>query len=323
MQTNFPLRGRPVVSIVTPTYNQADFLSETIESVLAQDYPYLEYRVIDDGSTDTTREILASYDGRIMWESHANQGQTPTINKGWKLAQGDILTWLNSDDSLLPGAVTKAVNYFNDHPDTGIVFGDTLFTQADGTPIERSRPLPPFDYLKFVMSCENPIAQPSAFIRREVVEAVGLLDSFYYYFMDWDFWLRAGLQCRIDYIPELLSTYRLHAESKTVSQALKAAPELERMYKAFFARPDLPTALQDVKAKAMANMYFTSGGYYLKGGGKKGAVRMAFKALTTYPAVLFGPTDLHKFLYCLFGESAIYKSARAHFHQRRATTPQA
>jgi glycosyltransferase involved in cell wall biosynthesis len=218
----------PLVSIVTPTYNQSAFLRETIESVLAQDYPHIEHIVIDDGSTDDTPRVLAEYTGRVDWERHANMGQTPTINKGWQRSRGQIVTWLNSDDTLLPGAVSRAVEYLRARPEVGIVFGDTLFTEEDGTPTERSKPRGEFDYERFVVECENPIAQPSAFIRRTVVDDAGLLDPHYYYFMDWDFWLRAGVRSRIEYTPELFSTYRLHAESKTVAQAARAAPELER-----------------------------------------------------------------------------------------------
>src|SRR5438132_6207432 len=112
----------PLVSIVTPTYSPAAFLPETIESVLAQDYPRIEYIVLDDGSTDSTSQILSDYTGRLIWESQANQGQTPTINKGWERSHGDIITWLNSDDTYLPGAVSKAVDYLQQHPDIDIVY---------------------------------------------------------------------------------------------------------------------------------------------------------------------------------------------------------
>src|SRR2546427_12499450 len=116
---------QPLVSVVTPTYNQAAFLRDTIESVLSQDYQAIEYQIIDDGSTDETPRILEEYAGRAWIERHENRGQTPTINKGWERAAGDILTWLNSDDTFLPGAVSTAVKYFEKHPDVGIVFGDT------------------------------------------------------------------------------------------------------------------------------------------------------------------------------------------------------
>src|SRR5688572_26317381 len=99
----------PVVSVITPTYNQAAFLRDTIESVLSQDYPAIEYQIIDDGSTDETPRILAEYEGRAWIERHDNCGQTPTINKGWDRARGEIFTWLNSDDTFLSGAVTAGV----------------------------------------------------------------------------------------------------------------------------------------------------------------------------------------------------------------------
>jgi glycosyltransferase involved in cell wall biosynthesis len=308
----------PLVSIVTPTYNQSAFLRETLDSVLAQDYPSIEHIVIDDGSTDDTRRVLEEYTGRVEWESQPNMGQTPTINKGWQRSRGEILTWLNSDDTLLPGAVTKAVEYLQSHPACGIVFGDTLFTEPDGTPIERSKARERFDYREFVLVCENPIPQPSAFIRRKVVDDVGLLDPHYYYFMDWDFFLRAGVRHQIEYTPELLSTYRLHPESKTVAQAARAAPELEVMYRNYFALPDVPAEIRQARGRATANMYFTTGGYYIKGGDKGGAARAALKALRAYPGALLDPGMMHKFLYCLSGERRAYREGRELYRRTRA-----
>jgi glycosyltransferase involved in cell wall biosynthesis len=319
MSTSEPTSSttHPVVSVVTPTYNQAAFLRETIESVLSQDYPSIEYQIIDDGSTDGTPEILKEYAGRAWIESHENRGQTPTINKGWARATGDILTWLNSDDTFLPGAVQTAVAYLAANPDVGIVFGDTLFTTEDGTPIERSRKLSGFDYPEFVRRCENPIAQPSAFIRRSVIEDIGLLDPVFYYFMDWDFWLRAGLKYRISYFPELLSTYRLHAESKSIAQQAKAAPELEYMYRNFFSRRDLPEDIRHLENEAMVNMLFTTGGYYFDGGDRKAAARIAFRALRRSPSMFYRPSLLHKLFYCLYGGSAFYQLSRNAYHRAR------
>jgi glycosyltransferase involved in cell wall biosynthesis len=304
----------PLVSIVTPAYNQAAFLPDTIETVLSQDYPRIEHIVIDDGSTDNTREILSSYTGRLTWESQPNQGQTPTINKGWQRSSGEIITWLNSDDTYLPGAVSKAVEYLQQHPDIDIVYGDTLLTEADGTPIETMK-APEFSYRALVANCHNPIPQPSAFIRRKVMEDVGLLDPHYYYFMDWDFWLRAGIRHSFAYFPELLSTYRLHEESKTVAQAVRAAPELEYMYRKFFALPDLPDNIRRLEKEAMMNMFFTTGGYYLNGGDRKAARQMARKALQARPATVVFPGVAHKFLYCFFGGQPFYQNSKKAYHK--------
>jgi glycosyltransferase involved in cell wall biosynthesis len=317
MESKAPQSGRSVVSIITPTYNQADFLRDTLESVLTQDYPHIEYLVLDDGSTDTTPQILAEYSGRVKWESQPNMGQTPTINKGWEQLSGDIITWLNSDDTFMPGALSTAVAYLEEHPEVGIVFGDSLFTAADGSPLERSRPLGEFSYADFVANCHNPIPQPSAFIRRSVMEDVGLLDPSYYYFMDWDFWLRAGLNHKIAYFPELLSTYRLHEASKTVAQAVRAAPELEYMYRRFFDLPNLRNDIKSLEPEAMVNMFFTSGGYYLEGGSRQGARQMAMKALKVRPSGILRPDVIHKFLYCYFGGKPIYDRSRSMFYRAR------
>lgn len=295
------LNEMPLVTVITPAYNQGMFLRDTIESVLSQDYPHIELFVLNDGSTDDTEKILQEYTGRIRWETQKNMGQTPTINKGWQLTKGEIITWLNSDDTYQPGAVRKAVEYLQANPETGIVYGDTMMTEADGTPINKSKDLPVFNYIDFVIKCENTIVQPSSFIRREVIEKAGELDPKYYYFMDWDFWLRAGLYYKIDYIQELLSTYRLHGESKTVAQALKAAPELEYMYKKYFSREDLPAEIVKNKRKALMNMYFTTAVYYLNGKDKKKAAQTADKAIKQYPSGLFSILTLKKYVYCKIG----------------------
>jgi glycosyltransferase involved in cell wall biosynthesis len=303
-------KNLPLVTVITPAYNQGMFLRDTIESVLSQDYPNIELLVLNDGSTDNTEEILKEYTGRIKWETQPNMGQTPTINKGWKQTTGEIITWLNSDDTYLPGAVKSGVDYLLLHPETGIVFADSVFTEADGTHLEKTRPVPPFKYVDFVTNCENPISQPSSFIRRSVMEKAGELDPKYYYFMDWDFWLRAGLYCKIDHVEEVWSTYRLHAESKTVSQSKKAAPELHYMYDKFFSRTDLPAEIIAIKKKAMMNMYFTSGSYFLQGEDKNSAAKMGRKAISQNPASIFSGKALHKLFYCTFGGSGLYKGLK-------------
>jgi glycosyltransferase involved in cell wall biosynthesis len=114
----------PKVSIITPSFNQAGFIERTIQSVLSQDYPNIEYLVIDGGSNDETLEVLKKYEGRLQWISEKDSGQSEAINKGYRMATGEILTWLNSDDTLLPGAVSKAVAYFDEHPDVMMIYGE-------------------------------------------------------------------------------------------------------------------------------------------------------------------------------------------------------
>ena len=290
----------PCVSIITPTFNQASFLRETIESVLGQDYPHIEYLVIDDGSTDETRSVLESFGSRLRWWSRPNRGQTPTINEGFEACRGDVVTWLNSDDTLLPGAVSWAVSALTRHAEAGVVFGDTLFTHTDGSPLNRTTARP-FDYEMFVVECHNPIPQCSSFVRRSLLEEAGPLDPFFYYFMDWDLWLRAGLRRPIVYEPVLLSTYRLHPKSKTVAQARRSAPELEYMYRKYFEGDQVPPSIRRREREAFANMYFTSAGYFIRGGDRAAGRQMAWRAVRSDPVGALRIRQVRRFVYCLLG----------------------
>jgi glycosyltransferase involved in cell wall biosynthesis len=298
----------PLVSIVTPTFNQAGFIRDTVASVLAQDYPHIEHIVIDDGSTDETHSVLESFGSKIRWWSRPNRGQTPTINEGFAACHGQIIMWLNSDDTLLPGAVSWAVAALGRHPSTGIVFGDTQFTRSDGSPLYRTT-AQPFDYETFVVECHNPIPQCSSFMRRSLLDATGPLDSTFYYFMDWDLWLRAGLLQPILYEPVLLSTYRLHPDSKTVAQARRSAPELEYMYRKYFGGTRIPDRIRRRRGEAFANMFFTSAGYYLKGSDRASARRMAWRALWSHPVGVLRPRQVRRLASCIIGGRSRMKAS--------------
>jgi glycosyltransferase involved in cell wall biosynthesis len=291
---------KPLVSIVTPTFNQAAFLRETIESILRQDYHHIEHLIIDDGSTDETRSVLESFGTRLRWWSRPNRGQTPTINEGLETCRGEIVTWLNSDDTLLPGAVSWAVSAFSRHAQAGVVFGDTLFTSSNGSPLNRTTACP-FDYDTFVVECHNPIPQCSSFILRSLLEETGPLDPSFFYFMDWDLWLRAGLRRPIVYEPVLLSTYRLHPQSKTVAQTRRSAPELEYMYRKYFAGTQVPPNIRRKRGEAFANMYFTAAGYFIRGGDRKNGRRMAWRAMRSDPRGALRVRQIRRFVYCLLG----------------------
>lgn len=307
-------KNLPFVTIVTPSYNHAKYIRQTIDSILSQDYPNIELVVLNDSSTDETQDILTEYGDQFYWETQPELFQTASINKGWVMTKGEIVTWLNSDDSLYPGAISKSVEYLMKNPDTGIIFGDTMYTEADGKEIYRSELPNGFNYFDFVVDCVNLIPQPSAFIRRDVINKIGYLDPQLDYFMDWDFWLRAGLHFKIDYFPELLSTYRLHENSKTVSRTIEAAPELEILYKKFFSYDNIPDDIRAVENRAMMNMCFTTGGFYLEGNDVKNASKMATQAFKYNPVGMFRPSNLHKFFYCKFGKKSIYDRSRAFYN---------
>jgi glycosyltransferase involved in cell wall biosynthesis len=177
----------PLVSIVTPSLQQARFLPRCIESVLGQDYPHVEYFVRDGGSTDGSVEILKSWGERLKWSSGPDGGQAAAVNAGLQQARGEIVAFLNSDDFLAPGAVSAAVRALNDHPDVDVVYGRATVVNENGGPI-RPFPTRPFDREIFIEHCF--ISQPAAFWRKSVHDRFGYFDPKFDHTLDYEFWLR-------------------------------------------------------------------------------------------------------------------------------------
>ncbi len=180
----------PLVTIITPSYNQGEFIRQTIESVLSQDYLNLEYWVIDGGSTDDTVDILKSFGNKIHWISKKDAGQADAINKGFALAKGEIIAWLNSDDFYERGAIKKVVNFFVAHDETDCVYGDMNFVDREGRHPKLCTYLSDFSLLRLLKYCY--ICQPAVFFRTKVVKKLGRMSNQYRYVFDYDYWLRMG-----------------------------------------------------------------------------------------------------------------------------------
>jgi glycosyltransferase involved in cell wall biosynthesis len=218
----------PVISIVTPSYNQGYFITETIESVISQKGNFvLDYIIVDGGSTDQSVEIIHHYDrllGRgewniqcagitFRWFSEHDRGQTDALIKGFSMARGDILAWLCSDDAYLPGSLQAVSSFFLENTSTALLYGDADYCNAAGVPIGRY-PVEEFNLER--LAYFNFFCQPSTFFRSEPFKAVGGLDITLHFAMDYDLFIRLGKHFTCRYLPQLLSKYRLHETSKTI-----------------------------------------------------------------------------------------------------------
>lgn len=224
------MSDKPLVSIITPSFNQAKYLRLTIESVLSQDYENIEYIIIDGASTDGSLEIIREYENLLSyWESVPDKGQTDAINKGFAKAKGKYLAWLNSDDIYLPGAVAEAVEYLEDHPGDGMVYGDCTFIDAKGSTIGEF-PAAQTDLTRLRRGYVH-IPQQAAFFRGDLWSRVGPLDPSFYFAMDYDLWVRLAAQSPLVYLPGYSwASFRLHGDAKTIAADDRCWPEMLRVH---------------------------------------------------------------------------------------------
>lgn len=253
-----PIASRPLVSVVTAAYNRASFLPETIESILSQSYPNIEYIVLDDGSTDNTREVLARYNGRIRWESQPNIGESLTVNKGWSMARGELIVTVSSDDPVLPGLIETGVEFMLAHPDVLVAYPDWLMIDAEGKVLKEMKTYE-YDYLNMIR-WHHCFAGPGTFIRKKCFALAGMRDPQYRLIGDYEYWVRAGLHGPFARIPHTLATWRCHPTAATVELRDKAmAEEHIRLMKDFFARRDLPAEVRALRTEATAVAYYIAG----------------------------------------------------------------
>jgi hypothetical protein len=275
----------PLVTIVTPSYNQAAYLGQTIRSVLSQDYPALEYFVVDGASTDGSLEIIRQNADRLAWwVSEHDSGQAEAINKGLQRASGRYVAWLNSDDLYLPGAFQAAVSALEQQPQLGMVFGDALSINASGEPTHWQA----FgqwglnELIRFRI-----IWQPAVFMRRSILENAGYLDRSYHYMLDHHLWLRMARLAPVGYIGgpgrSPLAAARYHINAKNVATPRGFSDEAERVMAWMQAQPDLAALIQRNPRQVAGGLYRLQGRYLLDGGEPANALRAYGKALAAWP----------------------------------------
>jgi glycosyltransferase involved in cell wall biosynthesis len=224
------MNEQPLVSIITPSFNQARYIEATIRSVLSQDYPNIEYIIVDGGSTDGSLDVIHKYADRLAgWISEPDRGQTDAINKGFARANGQVLAWLNSDDLYHPGAVHAAVETLRRNPQAGLVYADCDFIDEEGRVIGRF-PAAQTDYPRLRHGYVH-IPQQTAFFRAELWRQVGPLDPAFYFAMDYDLWVRLACLAPIHYeAGQTWAQFRLHAAGKTIAADDRCWPEMLRVH---------------------------------------------------------------------------------------------
>lgn len=255
-----------LVSIVIPVFNAADYLREAIDSVLGQDYSNVELIVLDDGSTDNSVEILKSYpEGLFHWESHSNIGQSATMNKGWSMARGDVLSYLSADDALLPGAVTRSVESLDNHENVVMTYCDYMLMDANSADIRRVY-APEFDYKKMLSDI---VVQPGpgVFFRRTAFKKIGGWNSSYRQVPDLEYWLRLGLEGDFLRIPEVLAKFRVHDGSQTyMESSVEKAEECVRLIDDYFKNSALPDTIRALEDRSKGNAHLFVARMHLRAG---------------------------------------------------------
>ena len=205
----------PKISVVVPSYNQGHYLGLTLASVVEQNYPNLELIVMDGGSTDNSVEVIHSYEPYISyWQSQQDEGQTAALAEGFSRSTGDIQCWLNSDDLHFPYTLHEVARYFDQKPDVDVVYGDTVWVDAEGRELRKQREIGFYRFLW--MYTYNYIPGMSTFWRREVYERAGGLDPSFDLAMDADLWIRMSDVGRIRHVRRFWSKMRFYPEQKNM-----------------------------------------------------------------------------------------------------------
>jgi glycosyltransferase involved in cell wall biosynthesis len=303
----------PKISIITPSYNQGQFIEETIRSVVCQDYPNIEYIIIDGGSKDNSVEIIHKYEKYLhYWISEPDSGQTHAINKGLSRATGDIIAYLNSDDIYLPETFKKVEAFFQENPDIDMVYGNVLFIDEKSNvlyKIERE-PL----VLKEFYGCNFFIPQPTVFLRRKIVEKCGFFDETLNLAMDLDYWMRISFNGNISYLPELLAGARIYPSAKSSAYSTDYLEEKLRILKKYekylIKQMDSTNIIDD----CYSSVYFIGGLCYLKRGDLLKGLINVVHAAGYNSTIIFNPYLIYCFFSGILGEDRMKQIAmKLHF----------
>lgn len=289
------MSNQPLVSIITPSYNQANYLAYTIQSVIGQDYPSIEYGVMDGGSSDGSVDVIRTNNDYLdWWVSEPDRGQAHAVNKGVEKSTGSIVAWLNSDDILLPGAVSAVVDVFEEH-DADMVFGDAITIDAQGEPLNKLvfGDWDLEDLMNFRVIC-----QPAVFLKRTVWETVGGLDEGYHYMLDHQLWIRVAAEYNLHHVSRLLAGSRYHPAAKNVAHAADFSEEIFRVKDWMSQFPGTAEAYERQSRRIKGGAYRLSARYLLEGGLLKKSLIHSLRAIWYWPG--FGLQHWHRILFAIY-----------------------
>jgi glycosyltransferase involved in cell wall biosynthesis len=270
-----------LVSIITPSYNQAAYLEQTILSVLEQDYLHIEYLVVDGASTDNSVDIIKKHESKLTWwVSEKDKGQADAINKGFSRATGEVVAWLNSDDYYLAGTISAAVKIFEEHPKVVLVYGNMLAVDEHGKTFNT------LNYKQLNLEdllCFQIIGQPAVFMRHSALQAAGKLDSTFHFMLDHHLWIRLAQQGKILHADQTWSAARYHAEAKNLAKAAEFGRDAFRILDAVAQDKNLAPVLAKVHRRAYASANRVDARYLLDGGKPAEALSAWMRALFIHP----------------------------------------
>jgi glycosyltransferase involved in cell wall biosynthesis len=302
----------PLVTIITPSFNQAAFLEKTIKSVLEQDYSPIEYMAIDGGSNDGSVDIIKNYSSQLTWwVSEKDSGQAEAINKGLSRAKGEIIAWLNSDDYLMPGAITSAVKALGENPQASFVYGDVRVVTADGTILNT------LHYrnwtLKDLMSFHI-IGQPAVFMRRSALEKTGFLDLEYHFLLDHQLWIRLASVGEMRYVPQLWASAHYHEDCKNLKQAAGFGKEALRIAEWMPTQAALQQQFNQHHRKIIAGANRINGFYLLDAKEYRKSFRAYLKSFFLDPCSL--GREWYRMVFALFAPLGLEKLKSAFINRR-------